>query len=82
MSEVKPPPPHGTASSVWPIHAAWDRATENLFSAWIEKLFDAPLDADLSWKTWSGALRDKSRNMLFDYLGSRSEERRVGKECQ
>src|SRR3984885_13042709 len=78
VSEVKPPPPHGTASSVWPIHAAWDRATENLFSAWIEKLFDAPLDADLSWKTWNDVLRDRSRNFLFDYLGN-GEDSAVGR---
>jgi hypothetical protein len=78
VSETKPPPPHGTASSVWPIHAAWDRATENLFSAWIEKLFDAPLDADLSWKTWHDVLRDRSRNFLFDYLGS-GEDSAVGR---
>jgi len=28
---------------VWPMHAAWNRDTENLYSAWIEKLFDAPI---------------------------------------
>ena len=27
----------------------WNRATENLYSAWIEKLFDAPVDVSLSW---------------------------------
>jgi hypothetical protein len=78
VSESKPPAPHGTASSVWPIHAAWDRATENLFSAWIEKLFDAPLNADLSWKTWNDVLRDRSRNFLFDYLGA-GEDGAVGR---
>jgi hypothetical protein len=69
----EPPKPRGTAASVWPVRNAWNRVTEDLFSAWIQKLFDAPLDADLSWKTWSGALRDKSRNMLFDYLGSNED---------
>jgi len=28
---------------VWPMHAAWNRDTENLYSAWVEKLFDAPI---------------------------------------
>src|SRR6185436_11292139 len=35
----RPPPPSTTAGSVWPLRNSWNRATENLFSAWIEKLF-------------------------------------------
>ena len=55
--------------SVWPIRNTWNRATENLYSAWIAKLFDAPLDTEPSWKAWHEVLRDRSRNLLFDYLG-------------
>jgi len=40
-----------------------------LFSAWIEKLFDAPPDQDLNWKVWDDVLRDQSRNFLFSYPG-------------
>jgi hypothetical protein len=40
-----------------------------LFSAWIEKLFDAPPDQDLNWKVWDEVLRDQSRNFLFNYPG-------------
>ena len=69
VSARKPAPPHGTSGSVWPVHDSWDRATEDLYSAWIAKLFDAPLDAELSWKAWHEVLRDRSRNMLFNYLG-------------
>ena len=69
----KPPPPHGTPGSLWPLHASWNRETENLFSAWIAKLFDAPLDQELSWKSWDEVLRDPSRNMLFGYLGLNEE---------
>ena len=43
----KPPAPSSVAGSVWPVHNTWNRATENLFAAWIEKLFDDPLDATL-----------------------------------
>ncbi len=46
-----------------------DRATENLFSAWIEKLFDDPLDAAPSWPALHVVLRDRSRNLLFNHLG-------------
>ncbi len=68
-------PPSSTAMSAggWPVRASWNRATENLYSAWIEKLFDAPLDAEPSWKALSDVLRDRSRNMLFDYLGLRED---------
>lgn len=65
----KPAGLHGTGASLWPIRHTWNRETENLFSAWIAKLFEGPLDQELSWKTWDGPLHDKTRNLLFDYLG-------------
>jgi hypothetical protein len=70
----KPEPPRTAAGSVWPIRGAWDRGTENLFSAWIEKLFDSPLDAPPSWKALHEVLRDRSRNVLFNHLGLREDE--------
>ena len=69
VNAQKPPGPRPTPGSVWPIRNTWNRATENLFSAWIEKLFDAPLDTEPSWKAWHEVLRDQSRNILFNYLG-------------
>jgi hypothetical protein len=69
VSAAKPAAPHQTPGSLWPVRDSWNRATENLYSAWIEKLFDAPLDASPSWKALHEVLRDKSRNVLFNYLG-------------
>jgi len=69
VSAQKLPAPQRSPGSVWPIRNSWNRATENLFSAWIEKLFDAPLDTEPSWKAWHEVLRDQSRNLLFNYLG-------------
>jgi len=69
-----PPRPHATSGSVWPVRNSWNRATENLYSAWIEKLFDAPLDAAPSWKALHEVLRDRSRNLLFNHLGLREDE--------
>ena len=69
VSAGKPPGLEGKPGSLWPIRASWNRATENLYSAWIAKLFDGPLDQELSWKTWVEVLHDRSRNMLFNYLG-------------
>lgn len=62
-------PPRQTNASVWPVRAAWDRSMENIYSAWIEKLFDAPLDKAPSWKALHDVLRDRQRNALFNHLG-------------
>ncbi|HVG50233.1 MAG TPA: hypothetical protein VM867_01225 [Xanthobacteraceae bacterium] len=64
-----PPRPRASENSVWPVRNSWNLANENLFSAWIEKLFDSPLDAAPSWKALHEVLRDKSRNALFNHLG-------------
>ncbi len=64
-----PPPPAAAAGSLWPLRNTWNRATEDLYSAWIAKMFDAPPDQDLSWPTLYNVLHDRSRNMLFNYLG-------------
>ena len=69
------PPPHATRGSIWPLRDAWNRGTENLYSAWIEKLFDGPLDAELSWPALHEVLRDPSRNFLFDHLGLHEDEK-------
>ena len=69
--------PSATAGSVWPLRNTWNRATENLFSAWIEKLFDAPLDAAPSWPALHEVLRDRSRNVLFNHLGLGEDEMKI-----
>jgi len=74
VSATKPAPPGPTAKLLWPLRASWNRGTENLFSAWIEKLFDAPLDKEPSWPALYNVLRDKSRNMLFNSLGLGEDE--------
>jgi hypothetical protein len=71
---TEPPRPGMTDGSLWPLRDTWNRETENLYSAWIEKLFDAPLDASLSWKALHEVLRDKSRNALFNHLGLREDQ--------
>jgi hypothetical protein len=70
----QPPRPGAAEGTVWPVRNTWNRGTENLYSAWIEKLFDAPVDATLSWKALHEVLRDRSRNFLFDHLGLREDQ--------
>ena len=48
-----------------------------MYSAWIEKLFDAPLDQSPSWKALHEVLRDPTRNFLFNHLGLREDEKKL-----
>ena len=73
--QKKQPPGPRAGKGVWPVAADWTRVTENLYSAWIEKMFDAPLDEQPSWKAMHEVLRDKSRNVLFNHLGLREDEK-------
>jgi hypothetical protein len=65
----EPPPLRAAGGTLWPLRNSWNRATENLYSAWIEKLFDASLDAPPSWSALHEVMRDPSRNFLFNHLG-------------
>jgi hypothetical protein len=72
--EEKPKWPKPTWGSIWPLKSTWNRSTENLYSAWIEKLFEAPEAAQPSWAALHEVLRDKQRNFLFNYLGMGEDE--------
>ena len=74
----KPEPVRIPAGSIWQVSNSWNSTNEALFSAWIEKLFDAPVDQDLSWKAWHEVLRDQSRNFLFNYLGRGEDNAKSG----
>ncbi|MCB1485581.1 MAG: hypothetical protein KDJ17_11890, partial [Hyphomicrobiaceae bacterium] len=71
----RPGGPGGVAGSVWPVRDNWDRANENLYSAWIERLFEAPLDEAPSWTALHEVLRDPNRNILFNHLGLREDQK-------
>jgi hypothetical protein len=71
--EVRPraeTPPRQTApASYWPTARAWDRATEGLFAAWVEALFDAPPSEALAFPSLAPVIRDPRRNFLHEHLG-------------
>lgn len=68
------PPPKGVGAAVWATQHDWDRRYENLFSAWIAGLFDAPADKALEFRPLHQALREPARNFLFNYLGLREDD--------
>jgi hypothetical protein len=57
-------------NTVWPTRTSWSRELEDVYSAWIETLFDAPDGVMPSWSALHEVLRDPRRNLLFDYLGA------------
>jgi len=57
------------SGGAWPIEREWDLPMENYFSAWVEMLFDAPLDEQPSWKALHFVTRDRARNFLHDHHG-------------
>jgi hypothetical protein len=69
-----PAPPTAVGPTVWPAQHAWDRRYENMFSAWIAVLFDAPVAASLDFRPLHQALRDPARNFLYGYLGLREDD--------
>src|SRR4029077_7292209 len=77
-------PRRPAAPGVWPVTREWSRATEALYSAWIEKLFSDPLDAEPSWRSLDEVTRPRERNFLYDHLGLGEDgERglRLGPDC-
>src|ERR1700676_2193188 len=78
VSARKPEPLPTPAGGFWKVRDSWNSTNETLFSAWIEKLFDAPPDQDLSWKAWHEVLRDPSRNFLINHLGRGEDNAKSG----
>ncbi len=66
--------PDGSGDPVWRPIDAWGPRTESLYAAFIERLFDYPLDDGRTWTNLQQLLEDPERNLLFNHL-SRGEER-------
>src|SRR5512143_2145589 len=62
-------PQRPSAGGTGPVTREWDRATENLYAAWVEKLFDDPLTAEPSWHSLHEVTRQGERNFLYDHRG-------------
>ena len=58
----------------WKSERAWDASTEDLYSAWVEMLFDAPPEESLSFRPLEPALRDADRNFLYNHLSLREDD--------
>ncbi len=63
------PPAPAPEDPLWRAGSVWSHHLEQVYSAWIEALFDAPDDEMPSWGALHEVLRDRKRNFLFDHLG-------------
>jgi hypothetical protein len=57
----------------WKTGRPWTRVRENIYAAWIEKLFDAPLDQRPTWSPLHAVLHDPARNFLYNYHGANED---------
>jgi len=60
---------------VWEPRFRWEADTEALFSAFVEQLFNFPIEEDHTWPNLSVLLQDRNQNLLFDHFGQNEEER-------
>lgn len=59
----------GGSEAAFSDRLGWNLATEALFSAWIEQLFDAPPEENLGFPSLEPVLRNPARNFLHNHLG-------------
>ncbi|NMC69184.1 MAG: hypothetical protein GYA57_03830 [Myxococcales bacterium] len=72
----KDPPSQGF-SGAWPVERAWSRAMEDLYSAWVERLFLVDPGAKAGWRPLHQVMRDPKRNFLYDHLGLNEDNPRA-----
>ena len=66
----RPDPPALGAAAQWPVKRRWGSKMEHAYSAWIERLFDAPPTERPSWTPLHVVIRDPMRNLLYNHLGT------------
>jgi hypothetical protein len=70
----KAAPVRPDSPGAWKATQEWSRNTENFFSAWIERMFDAPAEASLGFPSLAPVLHDPARNFLWGHLGLREDD--------
>jgi hypothetical protein len=65
----------GTEAGSERAGAEWDRRHEALYSAWIERLFDAPIEENYTLPSLEPILRNPERNFLHGYFGQGEDEK-------
>ncbi|HET8938504.1 MAG TPA: NlpC/P60 family protein [Polyangiales bacterium] len=64
----KPANGHQEGDAYWEPRSNWSRATEALYSLFVEQLFAGPPDDEQTWTNLHSLLRDPERNLLLNHL--------------
>lgn len=64
-----------TSPYAWDARWAWEADTENLYAAWVEQLFDYPIEEDVSWTNLQSLLTNRDNNLLYDHFGTDEDQR-------
>lgn len=75
VSRYAPQPDRVDPNVVWEPRFRWEADTEALFSAFVEQLFDFPIEEDHTWPNLSVLLEDRDQNLLFNHFGQGEEAR-------
>ncbi|MBN1771875.1 MAG: hypothetical protein JXB32_11470 [Deltaproteobacteria bacterium] len=62
-------PPSQGFTGAWPVERAWSREMENLYAAWVARLFLVDPGAKAGWRPLHQVVRDPKRNILYGFLG-------------
>lgn len=58
---------------VWKTVRSWDKATETIYSAWINALFEG-CDEQTNWTSLHEVTQNQDRNFLFNYLSLNEDD--------
>ena len=61
---------------VWDSRLRWERDTENLFSIWVEHLFDVPIEEEPTWRPLHVVLRQPERNFLYNHWNLKEDTKK------
>ncbi len=77
------PPEDATGSgAVWDVRHNWSEGYENLYAAFVESIFDFPVDEDLTWTSLHELTENADRNILYDYYGEEEDSTlEMGPDC-
>jgi hypothetical protein len=72
--DLRAPPAEREEGAVWNPHWAWERDMLNLWSAFVEQLFDGPPEDEQTWTSLHALLRNPERNLLYNHFGVKEDE--------
>ncbi len=67
--EISRPPVSTAQGVIWKTTRSWDNATETIYSAWVNALFQG-CNEQTSWPALHEVTQNKERNFLYNYLSS------------